>query len=107
VGEELRSRLGRDALVARSVNGRPGLWVRFYTGRDAYWLRAAQANHGAALPTPRGGWALLLLGTVVGSVAIASLINRPLKQLSFAASRIREGNLRFAAGRKHADQRSA
>jgi len=36
---------------------------------------------------------IALLATLLGSVAIASLINRPLKQLSFAASRIREGDL--------------
>ncbi|MFZ2988749.1 ATP-binding protein, partial [Ideonella sp.] len=32
-----------------------------------------------------------LFATLLGSAAIASLINRPLKNLSFAASRIREG----------------
>ena len=34
---------------------------------------------------------IALLATVLGSAAIARLINRPLKELSFAASRIREG----------------
>jgi len=94
VGEELRATLGPDALVARSVNGRAGLWVGFSIDRDSYWLQA-EASHGAALQS--NTWAIwmgiALLGTLVGSVAIASLINRPLKQLSFAASRIREGNL--------------
>jgi two-component system osmolarity sensor histidine kinase EnvZ len=36
---------------------------------------------------------IALLATALGSVGIARLINRPLKQLSFAASRIREGDL--------------
>ena len=94
VGEELRAALGPDALVARSVNGRAGLWVGFSIDRDSYWLQA-EAGHGTALQS--NTWAIwmgiALLGTLVGSVAIASLINRPLKQLSFAASRIREGNL--------------
>jgi two-component system osmolarity sensor histidine kinase EnvZ len=36
---------------------------------------------------------IALVATLLGSIAIASLINRPLKQLSFAASRIREGDL--------------
>jgi two-component system osmolarity sensor histidine kinase EnvZ len=34
---------------------------------------------------------MALLATVLGSAAIARLINQPLKELSFAASRIREG----------------
>ena len=36
---------------------------------------------------------IALAATLLGSVTIARLINRPLKQLSFAASRIREGDL--------------
>src|SRR5436309_7412088 len=34
---------------------------------------------------------IALVATVLGSVAIARLINQPLRDLSFAASRIREG----------------
>ncbi len=94
VGQELRSTLGPDAVVARSVNGRPGMWVGFSIDRDAYWLQA-EASHGSALN--RSTWliwtGIALLATLLGSVAIASLINRPLKQLSFAASRIRDGDL--------------
>jgi two-component system osmolarity sensor histidine kinase EnvZ len=62
VGQELRSRLEPDTLVARSVNGQPGLWV-----------------------------GIALVATALGSVAIARLINQPLRDLSFAASRIRDG----------------
>ncbi len=94
VGEELRASLGPDALVARSVNGRAGLWVGFSIDRDSYWLQA-EAHRGSALN--RSTWmiwiGIALAATLMGSVGIASLINRPLKQLSFAASRIREGDL--------------
>jgi two-component system osmolarity sensor histidine kinase EnvZ len=94
VGAELRVALGADAEVARSVNGRPGLWVGFTIDKDRYWLQA-EAGPGAQLGF--GTWVvwigIALLATLLGSVAIASLINRPLKQLSFAASRIREGDL--------------
>ena len=94
VGQELRATLGPDAVVARSVNGRGGMWVGFTIDRDAYWLQA-EASHGNALNN--NTWAIwtgiALLATLLGSVAIASLINRPLRQLSFAASRIREGDL--------------
>jgi two-component system osmolarity sensor histidine kinase EnvZ len=94
VGQELRATLGPDAVAARSVNGRGGMWVGFTIDRDAYWLQA-EASHGTALNN--NTWAIwtgiALLATLLGSVAIASLINRPLRQLSFAASRIREGDL--------------
>lgn len=95
VGQELRTALGDDAVVARSVNGQPGLWVGFSIDRDRYWLQA-EAGHNSGMIN-RETWliwiGIALLATLLGSVAIASLINRPLKQLSFAASRIREGDL--------------
>jgi len=93
IGAELRSRLGPDTLVANSVNNQPGLWVGFTIEHDPYWLLADPTR---VYPTARGAtwfiWVgIALLATVVGSVAIARLINRPLRELSFAASRIREG----------------
>jgi two-component system osmolarity sensor histidine kinase EnvZ len=93
IGAELRSRLGPDTLVANSVNNQPGLWVGFTIEHDPYWLLADPQR---VYPTARGAtwfiWVgIALLATVVGSVAIARLINRPLRELSFAASRIREG----------------
>ncbi len=93
IGSELRSRLGPDTLVATSVNSQQGLWVGFTIEKDPYWLLADRSRVYASA----GGatwfiWVgIALLATVVGSVAIARLINRPLRELSFAASRIREG----------------
>jgi two-component system osmolarity sensor histidine kinase EnvZ len=93
IGQELRSRLGPDMIVANSVNGVDGLWVGFSIDKDPYWLQADPQRLQAAV----GGmtWSvwvgIALLATVFGSVAIARLINQPLKELSFAASRIREG----------------
>ncbi len=94
VSEELRAVLGSDALVARSVNAQPGLWVGFSIDRDRYWLQAETAHVESISGGTWFAWiGIALLATLVGSVAIASLINAPLKQLSFAASRIREGDL--------------
>jgi two-component system osmolarity sensor histidine kinase EnvZ len=94
VAEELRHALGPDTLVASAVNGQSGFWVGFSIDKDQYWLQA-DATHGMSLN--QSTWliwvGIAILATLVGSVAIASLINRPLKQLSFAASRIREGDL--------------
>jgi len=92
IGQELRSRLGPDTIVATSVNGNGGLWVGFSIEKDPYWL---QADPTRVRPLAGSTWLLwvsiALLATVVGSAAIARLINQPLRDLSFAASRIRDG----------------
>ena len=94
VSRELRSSLGPDAIVARSVNGQPGLWVGFTIDRDRYWLQAAAAETSPLSNSTWFAWiGIALLATLIGSAGIAGLINRPLKQLSFAASRIRGGDL--------------
>jgi two-component system osmolarity sensor histidine kinase EnvZ len=92
IGHELRTRLGPDTLVASSVNNRQGLWVGFSIDKDPYWL---QADPTRVKPLASSTWLLwvsiALLGTIFGSATIAKLINQPLRDLSFAASRIRDG----------------
>ncbi|WP_119154270.1 sensor histidine kinase [Caldimonas tepidiphila] len=92
IAEELRSRLGPSTIVATSVNNVPGLWIGFTIERDLYWL---QADPTRLQTVDKRTWAIWIaiaaLATVIGSAAIARLINQPLRQLSFAASRIREG----------------
>ena len=90
---ELVQRLGRNTTTASRVNDQPGLWIGFDIEGDEYWLLADEARFDTA-----GGktWTIWLVVAAVlslaGAAAIASLINRPLKQLSFAASRVREGD---------------
>ena len=88
---ELRGRLGPDTVVARSVNEAPGLWVRFSIGPDAYWLQTSARP--LSITSSGNSWWLLiaLVATILGSAAITRLINQPLRDLSFAAHRIREG----------------
>jgi two-component system osmolarity sensor histidine kinase EnvZ len=94
VAEELRSALGADAIVARSVNGQPGLWVGFTIERDPFWMQTDTAHAGPLSGDTWVAWVgIALLATLLGSIGVAGLINRPLKQLSFAASRVREGDL--------------
>ena len=92
IGAELRARLGPDTLVANAVNGESGLWVGFSIEKDPYWL---QADPTRVRPVAGSTWfvwvGIALLATIFGSVAIARLINQPLRDLSFAASRIRDG----------------
>lgn len=92
VGADLRARLEPGTVLARTVNGQSGLWVGFNIEKDAFWLQADAAR---VVPLTPGTWfvwvGIALVATLVGSIAIARLINQPLRQLSFAASRIREG----------------
>ena len=93
VAERLRGRLGPDTLVAREVNGTAGLWIGFTIDGDPYWLLTDPSRIGPVAGTT---W-LIWLGTaallsLTGAALIARLINRPLKKLSFAASRVREGD---------------
>ncbi len=92
IAQELRSRLDPDTEVASSVNGEHGLWVSFSIDKDRYWL---QADPTRVQPMSGSTWVLwvtiALLATVFGSAAVARLINQPLRDLSFAASRIRDG----------------
>ncbi|MBI5268560.1 MAG: HAMP domain-containing protein [Burkholderiales bacterium] len=92
VASELRSRLGEGTIVARTVNGVPALWVGFNIERDPYWMQTDAARLQLLTAETWFIWVgIALVATVLGSVGIARLINRPLQDLSFAASRIREG----------------
>ena len=92
IGAQLRGVLGPDTLVASSVNGAAGLWVGFSIEKDPFWLQVDATRPTPILWNTLVLWvSMALLATVLGSAAIARLINQPLKELSFAASRIREG----------------
>jgi two-component system osmolarity sensor histidine kinase EnvZ len=98
MASELQKRLGQATLVANKVNDQAGLWVSFDIDGDDYWLLADTARFAQA-----GGktW-IIWLGmagvlSLAGAAVIARLINRPLKELSFAASRVRDGD--FSASR--------
>ena len=92
IAHELIAQLGPDTLVASALNGAPGMWVGFSIDHDPYWLQADPIGVGPMSWSTLTLWgSIALLATVLGSVAIARLINQPLKELSFAASRIREG----------------
>ena len=92
IGAELRHRLGPDTLVASDVNGTPGLWVGFTIDKDPYWVLADATRLSPMTPGTWLTWVgIALLATVFGSAAVARLINKPLRDLSTATSRIREG----------------
>ena len=98
IADELSTRLGPGTVIASSVNSQSGLWIGFVIDGDDYWLLTDQERFNTA-----GGitWIIWLAVagalSLAGAALIARLINRPLKELSFAASRVREGD--FEASR--------
>ena len=102
VALELKNLLGSTTTVARSVNGVDGLWVGFEINGDANWL---QLNRERFNPGSNKIWLVWLLTigalSLTGAARISRLINRPLKHLSFATSRVRQGD--FDAS--HLDER--
>lgn len=93
IAQELKTRLGSGTVVASSVNDVKGLWVGFAIDGDAYWLLTDPSKVG---PSRNSTWIIWLITagalSLAGAALIARLINRPLKQLSFAASRMRDGD---------------
>jgi two-component system, OmpR family, osmolarity sensor histidine kinase EnvZ len=99
---ELRTRLGEKAMLARKVNDQDGLWVSFSIDQEIFWLQTDLAR---LTPVPGRAWLIWLMIaamlSLAGAAVIARLINRPLKQLSFAASRVKDGD--FDASRLDED----
>jgi two-component system, OmpR family, osmolarity sensor histidine kinase EnvZ len=98
VVQEVVKRLGPKTVVASRVNDQQGLWIGFDIEGDTYWLITDQERF---TPAGRKTWVIWLSVaaalSLTGAALIARLINRPLKHLSFAASRVREGD--FGASR--------
>lgn len=93
ISTELKNRLGPDTVVAGRVNGVEGLWIGFVIDKDHFWLHTDMSR----FEQPVGRIWLVWLATaaalsLAGAAWIARLINRPLKDLSYAASRVREGD---------------
>ena len=93
IAQELMTRLGLDTVVAGSVNGKTGLWIGFSVDKDAYWLLTDPSR---LTPSKAGTWVIWLITagalSLAGAAFFARLINQPLKQLSFAAGRMRDGD---------------
>jgi len=90
---QIMTRLGSGTVVASKVNDVEGLWVGFSIEKDRYWLQTDRNR----FDEPAGRtWLIWLLTaaalSLTGAAGIARLINRPLKDLSFAAGRVREGD---------------
>lgn len=91
--EQIQARLGPDTVVASSVNQVEGLWVGFSIDSDRYWLQTERNRFDQPAGRTWLIWLLTATGlSLAGAAGIARLINSPLKDLSFAASRVHEGD---------------
>jgi two-component system osmolarity sensor histidine kinase EnvZ len=93
MARELRQRLGAQTVVAKQVNGSNGLWISFEMDGDPYWFLTDMERFSPAGGTTWVIWLIVATGlSLTGAALIARLVNRPLRALSFAASRVREGD---------------
>jgi two-component system osmolarity sensor histidine kinase EnvZ len=91
--DELVRRLGAGTVMAGSVNGEQGLWIGFKIDVDQYWMLLDRNRFSQVGGRTWLAWLITAAGlSLAGAAVIARLINRPLKQLSFAASRVRDGD---------------
>jgi two-component system osmolarity sensor histidine kinase EnvZ len=93
ITSEIKRVLGPDTVVATRVNHVEGLWIGFTIDKDHFWLHTNPDR----FDEPAGRiWLMWLTSaaamSLAGAALIARLINRPLKDLSYAASRIHEGD---------------
>ena len=93
VVEELAGRLGTGTTMASAVNGVEGLWIGFGIESDRYWMLLDTQRFSQVGGRTWLVWLIVAASlSLAGAAVIARLINRPLKQLSFAASRVRDGD---------------
>jgi two-component system osmolarity sensor histidine kinase EnvZ len=98
MASELVRRLGPGTVVASSMNGEPGLWVGFTIEEDVYWMRTDRARLNPPAGTTWITWLVMATAlSLAGAALIARLVNRPLKDLSLAASRVRQGDFAGSA----------
>lgn len=92
ISEELSLKLGEPTIVAREVNGFEGLWIGFDIEDNSFWLLADPSRVGSVAGMTWLVWLGIALGlSLVGAVLMTRLINRPLQDVSEAASMIQNG----------------
>ena len=98
ITRELVALLGPGTELANRVNQLDGLWIGFTIDGDRYWLRT---DHARFNRTGGPTWIIWLITvtllSLAGAALLARLINQPLRQLSLAAFRVREGDFAGSA----------
>jgi len=93
-GERMVRALGPRTRIAAEVDGVAGIWVSFAIDADEYWVVIERDPLARDIGTQWIGWALIAaLASLLGAVAIARVVNRPLARLSQAALELGAGRL--------------
>ena len=93
IASEVEQRLGPGTVLANRVNQEDGLWVGFTIDGDGYWMLTDRARFNHAAGRTWLVWLVIAAAlSLVGAALLARRINRPLKQLSIAANRVRAGD---------------
>jgi two-component system osmolarity sensor histidine kinase EnvZ len=88
----VRGRLGRDTIIAQSVNDIPGVWISFKIDDDDYWVALDRDQLDNATGLQWLGWGIFALAlSLFGAAFITSLVNRPFARLAAAARRVGSG----------------
>ena len=89
---ELQRRLGNDTRLLATRDGASGVWVSFKIDDLAYWVRLPRERIERAEQLRWAGWgALILILSLAGAFLIVARINRPLRELTRAATVIGSG----------------
>jgi len=93
VADKVREQLGTGTRIGGEVNGVPGVWVSFDIEGDAYWVYIERDPMTRTFGTQWIGWAIVAtLLSLLATVAITRVVNRPLQKLSRAARELGAGH---------------
>jgi two-component system osmolarity sensor histidine kinase EnvZ len=94
IAQELLRRLGNETRVLVSRDGVRGVWVSFKIDDLEYWVRLPRERVERAEQLGWIGWGvLILILSVAGAFLIVARINRPLAELTGAATAIGHGKV--------------
>jgi two-component system osmolarity sensor histidine kinase EnvZ len=92
VTRNVRAKLGSATRLAAEVNAVPGVWISFSIEDDAYWAFIDRDLLAGDIGHEWMSWAALAaIISLLIAAAIASLVNRPLAELSRAAAELGAG----------------
>ena len=92
VESEVRRQLGARTQLASSRDGIRGAWISFFIDKDEYWVFMPRSRLERVDSLRWIGWGALVLAlALLGAFLIVARINRPLRDLTSAASEIGRG----------------
>jgi two-component system osmolarity sensor histidine kinase EnvZ len=84
--------LGKETVIASSVNSIPGVWISFKIDDDDYWVSLNRDQLDTVTGLQWLGWGIFALAlSLFGAAFITSLVNRPFARLAWAARKVGSG----------------